>query len=364
MNSCRSFGSDCNYFTVEGQGPRTNDIWCRVAPFTNDDSHRCKDDPSLYCHVVTMRVGPSTGSYLKVDEGSPDVSTTMPKAQAAFFGAAGELQFNFPYLKELKAYNFELDDNCLDFEQGKLRHNWIGAMPPPVTPPPPPIPLPPLFAGCSTAVPFIHTGWQANNVNQGGTFQKVDITGNTSAMSTSAGAWTVTFAVRSDDVGRWGHRQLIHDSTERGAHDNLTRWNSIESSIGVGRQLVCGATQSGHWCEGGTQEADRGSCSATTLFHEEAYACHTGGGCSYVVAEGSGPTVGKVWCRVVRIGNNDQHHCRDDPTKFCHVITVRVGPTTGTLLRVDKEFVDSSSAMATNQKAFFGRGNFTIDSSV
>ena len=42
----------------------------------------------------------------------------------------------------------------------------------------------------------------------------------------------------------------------------------------------------GHFCEGGNRESDRGSCSATTLFGDDAYACNQGIGCPYVVAEG------------------------------------------------------------------------------
>ena len=91
-------------------------MWCRVSSFTNDESHRCKDDPSLYCHVVTVRVGKTTGSYLKVDENSPDVnSNALPADQAAFFGASAQQQFQFQYLKELKAYNFELSDDCMAY---------------------------------------------------------------------------------------------------------------------------------------------------------------------------------------------------------------------------------------------------------
>eukprot|EP00966_Prymnesium_polylepis_P160458 3709829-Prymnesium_polylepis.1 len=44
-----------------------------------------------------------------------------------------------------------------------------------------------------------------------------------------------------------------------------------ETSIGIGKQSVCGVGLTGHACPSGTKELDRGSCSGQTLFGDAHY---------------------------------------------------------------------------------------------
>eukprot|EP00966_Prymnesium_polylepis_P109220 2528041-Prymnesium_polylepis.1 len=126
--------------------------------------------------------------------------------------------------------------------------------------------------------------------------------------------------------------------------------------------MNCGYSQTGNTCSGGTKELDRGSCSAQTLFGDDHYyKCRAGASdghnCPFVVVEGQGPRSGDIWCRVSRISNDAAHHCKDDPTAFCHVITVRAGPMLGTYLRVDEHVADRNQTPVPNRQAgFFGGG--------
>eukprot|EP00966_Prymnesium_polylepis_P333437 7388899-Prymnesium_polylepis.1 len=66
---------------------RSGDMWCRVSRISNDAAHHCKDDPTAFCHVITVRAGPTLGTYLRVDEQVPDRNQTpVPTRQASFFG--------------------------------------------------------------------------------------------------------------------------------------------------------------------------------------------------------------------------------------------------------------------------------------
>ena len=137
----------------------------------------------------------------------------------------------------------------------------------------------------------------------------------------------------------------------------------------MGRQVHCGYDNTGFICPGGTKAHDSASCSATTLFGSDPndwYGCRRdageGSSCHFVVVEGAGPNEGDVWCRVSPIVNNGAHHCKDDPTQFCHVITVRAGRGTGTYLRVDENEPDRNiKSLPAEQSGLFGGGRPTID---
>ena len=172
------------------------------------------------------------------------------------------------------------------------------------------------------------------------------------------------------DLGILSRRQFLVDALldNENATDlpwgNSTSWG-IATSIGLGAQMHCGEHDYGYVCAGGAKEHDRGSCSASTLFGTEPnewYGCRKSGAtrgsaCHWIVAEGSGPEEGNVWCRVSRIDNDAAHHCKDDPGQFCHVITVRAGRGTGTTLQVDENPADRNvKPLPPQQAGMFGGG--------
>ena len=88
---------------AEGHGPYRSDTWCRVARI-NPTAHICRDNPSKYCHVITLRAGPRDGTYLKVDTSSPDRNNqrgNMRDRQSGFFGADTLPRFNSEFIKEM-----------------------------------------------------------------------------------------------------------------------------------------------------------------------------------------------------------------------------------------------------------------------
>ena len=349
----------CPYIVAEGHGPSPGEVWCRAARYSNTAAHLCRDDRSKFCHVISMRVGPLTGTYLRVDDGAADVNASaMNPASAAFFGGGSSPAFDTDSIAAFRAFNSEVDDACLAAVHDELMYQhlalpatdspaFIGnskltSTPPPATGP----------ERCTGHVPYVRSfspnvledklGWFGGSKHN----PSID-----NAAVWHRGEWTISFVIMSADVGTWGSFPIIQDGD--------LGWGSIESSIGVGRQLYCGRELDNNHCvvNGSTTydaESDRGSCSAHTLFGEDAYACHGGAACPFIVAEGHGPRVGEVWCRVVRISNDQAHHCKDDPSKFCHVVTLRVGEGNGTYLRVDDQPVDASRQMGL--KAFFGGG--------
>ena len=168
---------------------------------------------------------------------------------------------------------------------------------------------------------------------------------------TYRGSWTISFVLASDDMHFWGGNHGL-------LRDGDFGWDNLESSIGIGPQLYCGANATGHYCPGGTREIDRGSCTANTLFGAEYDLCTELGQCPFIVAEGHGPREGDVWCRVARFTNDAAHQCKDEPNKFCHVVTMRAGPRQGTLLRVDEQLADTNNVtMPPDQAGFFGGGS-------
>ena len=74
-------GSNCPFVTMEVSGPQTGDVICRVSPYRNDAHHLCRGNASEHCHVVTMRIGPRTGTLLRVDGEPPDRNATPAPPQ-------------------------------------------------------------------------------------------------------------------------------------------------------------------------------------------------------------------------------------------------------------------------------------------
>ena len=106
----------CTYVVAEGAGPRRNDVWCRVTTI-NPTAFTCRDDPTKYCHVITLRAGPNKGTYLKVDNGSPNRNNAqggMRDRQARWFGGGSMPEFDFEHIKELVIYDAELADECTE----------------------------------------------------------------------------------------------------------------------------------------------------------------------------------------------------------------------------------------------------------
>jgi hypothetical protein len=276
-----------------------------------------------------------------VDEQVPDRNQTpVPTRQASFFGGGTVAPtFDTSLMRELVMYDFELDDKCVDALHASLIAEHIAPGPIGLAPSPPP--PPPLAdqcvavqahlhcctemctyasdglcddggpgsefsicnhgsdcADCGTrcrspvpVTPYIHSMWPSVTVNTGGTF--VGTAFNTRAAIFN-GAWTFAFVYRGGEPAgshpstlRYGSKQLIFD----GARD---AWKNVDSSVGIGGQLNCGYTQTGSSCSGGTNELDRGSCTAQTLFgNDHYYQCRSGAAdgsnCPFVVAEGQGP---------------------------------------------------------------------------
>ena len=359
----------CNFFVAEGHGPREGDVWCRVSRFTNDAAHQCKDEPSKFCHVVTLRVGPKGGTYLRVDEQEADTNIApIPSEQAAFFGGGTAPVFETANMKEMVLYDIELDDACLDALHENLleRYMMASASHAVAVSPPPPAAL--QGVACAAHAPYIastsslgvskdangsyagpYTGFYPGidgNRNQIGARDQSILNG--AALYKSS--WTFSMVIGSSEFAQFASRKFFYDDT---------------SSVGLGAQSWCGSSQTGTSCPNGDNELDRGSCTQETLFGEDRYLCHTNKGCPFVVAEHRGPRTGEVWCRVTRLSNDIAHHCRDDPSQFCHVITVRAGPANGTYLRVDEMPADRNvKAVPADQAAFWGGGSPQLDSSL
>ena len=373
-------------------------VWCRVSRISNDAAHHCKDDPSQFCHVITVRVGNLNGTFLKVDENVADrgINPTPPD-QAVFFGNIPTI--DLVSVKELVMYDFEMDEACTNDLHDRLVRKWIAPRPAGLAPPPPP--PPPLYVprnashvmtdcctdSCSYAsdgfcddggpgseygfcglgsdctdcfsrcrspvpgLPYIHSAWPSITVNTGGSYAGSAFNSRAAIFN---GAWTLSFVYRGANL-RFGSKALILDGVRGG-------WKNMDTSIGIGAQLYCGYTQTGSSCTGGNKELDRGSCTAQTLFgDDDYYQCRTGAAegsnCPFVVVEGQGPRSGDMWCRVSRISNDAAHHCKDDPREFCHVVTVRAGPRLGTYLQVDELAADrNQTVVPTRQGGLFGGG--------
>ena len=247
----------------------------------------------------------------------------------------------------------ELDDACLASLHENLVERYVTSSVPGRTAfmvsPPPPANL--LQDACASHVPYI-TSIEPNiyeNMNGtyagmgGGSVRSVSSAGSFSIQNGAAlykAYWTISMVV--------GH-------THFGVHPSLQFLSDNRSSIGLGTQRSCGVDATGYSCPDGNKELDRGSCSQETLFGEDRYLCSESRGCPFVVAEHRGPRRGDVWCRVTRLSNDAAHLCKDDPTKFCHVITVKVGPVNGTYLRVDENEIDRNARpVPIEQTAIFG----------
>ena len=367
------YGQSCPWITVEGAGPAYRDVWCRTAPFFDDAAHVCKDDPSKFCHVVSFRVGLRNGTYLRVDESPPDRSRApLPQRQASFFGGAAPF-LDTPRVGEFVAYNWELTDTCLDELHLSLMAKWIAPAPSGMAPsPPPPPPLQPDLVtrpeSCGAA--YIHTFAPAIYENRGGTWPGKSIENHMAALP--RGEWTVVFVIAGSDFNHVKAKTFV--SSSRGT---ANPWGNMGSSVGIGARDWCGRRDTGNSCDG--NEVDRGwRCSKQNLFggtadssslsHQDdfggyyfcgsqgGYAGQAGGGyCPFIVAEGAGPRRQDLWCRVLPLHNDGTHHCAHDLTKFCHVVTVRVGKRQGSYMRVDEQAPDRSrNTLQERQAAWFG----------
>ena len=74
-------------------------------------------------------------------------------------------------------------------------------------------------------------------------------------------------------------------------------------------------------------ELDRSRCTTTELFGESyASACKASGGdCPFITVEAHGYGDRRVWCRTKQFANDDAHRCAHDRSKYCHVVSVRMG---------------------------------------
>lgn len=79
-------------------------------------------------------------------------------------------------------------------------------------------------------------------------------------------------------------------------------------------------------------------------------------GCPFIVAAGGGPKHGDLWCRKRRLFNDAQHLCKHDASRFCHVVTFRVGMrNSSSYLRVDEDDPDTNAnPLPARSAAFFG----------
>jgi hypothetical protein len=313
-------GRGCPFVVVEMlNGPRASDVICRVARLDhNDRRHHCAHDPSLFCHVISVRAGPVNGTLLRVDNGAPDVNVAhAPVEQAMLFGGGQHAIMSSSHVHEFVAYDYELEDDCLTrLHEELIRTHLQGELLVP-SPPAPPSPPPGVYDldcavtpdesrccgdGCAysrdgtcddggsgsefslcalgtdctdcdsrcglsrvPALPYIHSALPDITFNGGGVFAGTTYDSVRGAFY--RGGWTVSFVFYGTHINQWGARHLIRDADQ-------SAWTNTASSIGVGSQVFCGATQSGSSCAGGNSELDRGSCTSETLYtSEHAYAC-------------------------------------------------------------------------------------------
>ena len=211
------------------------------------------------------------------------------------------------------------------------------------------------------ATPYIHSAWPSVTLNTGGRYPGAMFDKRAAVYH---GSWTFSFVLRGKDIAQWGSKKVIYDyydSTSTSA-SSAGGYRNMDSSVGIGRQLNCGYDETGNSCRPYHREVDRNYCTAQTLFGDDnRWSCRRtapdGSNCPFVVVEGQGPTNGDMWCRVSPISNDAAHLCKDDPTEFCHVITVRAGPRFGTYLRVDENTADRNvKAVPSPQAGFFGGG--------
>jgi hypothetical protein len=126
----------CPWIVATGAGPRQSDIWCRAVRYEPASAaSQCPFDASLFCHVITVRVGRRQGSYLKVDAHASNSNTnTLPDRQATWLGGDTP-NLDTDRLRELVMYDFEFDDECVEW----LHESFMSRYRVPTPPPPPPM---------------------------------------------------------------------------------------------------------------------------------------------------------------------------------------------------------------------------------
>ena len=267
---------------VEGQGPTSGDMFCRVSRISNDAAHLCKDDPTEFCHVITVRAGPMYGTYLRVDENEADRNTTtVPERQAGFFGGGTSAPtFETSWMREVVMYEYELADDCLEALHTSLMSRYLTS--PTLlraSSPPPPLSGTSYVTrktsprkACDAHRPVVHSTFPSINENTKGTWKGTNMSDARAALHN--GNWTMFMIVAISDDSNLGGEPIIRDGARSG-NDRATcnsgsctwgtdewnyqtpwgsnfdgpgSWRNMESSIGFGRQMWCGHHPEGEMC--------------------------------------------------------------------------------------------------------------------